>query len=94
MGAMVMAVLPVALRFDHRLHHFVTLSVLMALAVIYFLWAHVSSWRCAFNAKHRAWGYVARCYVVAIFGYYFPTMSFHSTPQPVGIRRVDLSRGW
>jgi hypothetical protein len=88
MSAIVMAALPAALRFDHRLHHSVTLFVVLGPLVIYFLGAHVSLWRCAFNAKHRAWGYVARCYVVAIFGYYFAALWFHSPPQPVTIRRV------
>jgi hypothetical protein len=92
LSAIVMAALPAALRFDHRLHYHLTLSVVMGLLVIYFLWAHLCLWRCAFNAKHRAWGYVARCYVVAIFGYYFAGLWFHSPPQPVEILRVVTGR--
>ena len=32
------------------------------LFVAYAAWAHVSLWTCAFNARRRAWGYVARIY--------------------------------
>jgi hypothetical protein len=30
------------------------------LYLVYIAWAHISLWTCAFNTKHRAWGYVAR----------------------------------
>lgn len=32
--------------------------------LLYGLWCYVSIWRCAFNVKHRIWGYFARAYVV------------------------------
>lgn len=32
------------------------------LFLAYVVWAHVSLWTCASNARRRAWGYVARTY--------------------------------
>ena len=37
-------------------------------ALVYYAWAFVSVWRCAFNVHRRIWGYVARVYAVAQAG--------------------------
>ena len=36
------------------------------LFLAYVAWAHASLWMCAFNAKRRAWGYVARAYAAVM----------------------------
>jgi hypothetical protein len=60
------------------------------LFVAYFLWAYVSLWRCAFNAKQRAWGYAARCYAVVVVIYYFVGVAdtFGPVPSEIEMRRV------
>lgn len=40
-------------------------GLVLLLGIAYYSWALVSVWRCAFNARRRFWGYVARTYAVA-----------------------------
>lgn len=42
------------------------LSALATLQVVYIVWAHISLWSCAFNAKRPIWGYAARIYVAVV----------------------------
>jgi hypothetical protein len=74
-GVLLFGIFRVAIRFDPSPHHFLTDAVTGVLFVAYFLWAHVSLWMCAFNAKHRGWGYAARSYAVLAVIYYFAGIS-------------------
>lgn len=56
--------------------------------VVYFLWAHISLWMCAFNVSRRAWGYAARCYAVVVVIWYFVGVAANYLSGPAGIRRV------
>lgn len=56
------------------------------LFVLYFLWAHISLWMCAFNVGRRGWGYAARCYTVLVVLYAGVAANFGSGPP--GIQRV------
>jgi hypothetical protein len=48
-----------------QIHNFPILRwISVALALIYFVWAVVSVWRCAFNIKNKIYGYIARIIVV------------------------------
>jgi hypothetical protein len=58
------------------------------LFVLYFLWAHISLWRCAFNFGRRGWGYAARCYAVVIVLCYFTGIAANFGSGPPGIQRV------
>jgi hypothetical protein len=60
------------------------------LFVAYFLWAHFSLWRCAFNVERRGWGYAARCYAVVAVVYYFVGIAANFGPAPpqIEIRSV------
>ena len=40
------------------------LLVFLLLLVIYFVWALVALWKCAFNAEWKGWGYLGRAFVV------------------------------
>jgi hypothetical protein len=51
-GVLLFGVFRVAIRIDPSPHHFLTDAVTGVLFVAYFLWAHVSLWTCAFNARH------------------------------------------
>jgi hypothetical protein len=84
-GILLLGVFRVAIRFDPSPHHFLTDAVTGALFVTYFLWAHVSLWTCAFNAKHRGWGYAARSYAVLVVMYYFVGISGNFGSKPVTI---------
>ena len=78
----------VAMRFDPSRHHFLTAAVTGALFVASFLWAHISLWMCAFNARHPLWGYVARGYAVLAVVYYLIGVFGDSSPQSVTIWKV------
>ena len=43
-----------------------TINVAGYVFLAYVAWAHVSLWMCAFNAKSRAWAYVARTYAAVV----------------------------
>lgn len=58
--------------------------------VAYFLWAHVSLWRCAFNVEGRGLGYAARCYALVALVYYFVGIAANFWTEPVGIQQVVL----
>ena len=58
------------------------------LFVLYFLWAHISLWMCAFNVGRRGWGYAARCYAVLVVLYYFAGVAANFGSGPPGIQRV------
>jgi len=74
-GVLLFGVFRAAIRFDPSPHHFLLDAVTGVLFVAYFLWAHVSLWTCAFNTKHRGWGYAARSYAVLVVIYYFVGIS-------------------
>jgi hypothetical protein len=84
-GVLLFGVFRAAIRFDPSPHHFLLDALTGVSFVAYFLWAHVSLWRCAFNAKHRGWGYVARSYAVLVVIGYFVGVSGNFGFKPVTI---------
>jgi hypothetical protein len=89
-GALLFVVYRVTMRWDSSPHHAIANWGTGALFITYFLWAHISLWTCAFNVKRRGWGYVARCYAVAVVIYYFVGISGNFGSGPPGIRQVLL----
>ena len=63
------------------------------LFLAYAAWAHVSLWTCAFNAKSRTWGYVARAYAGAVLAVIAVTLIrsylFTAGPTEIEVRRVQ-----
>ena len=68
LGGLLVAVMPTVLAqalYDMGVPVWV-LIVLALMQALYFIWAHVSVWMCAFNSSRPLWGYAARGYVCLV----------------------------
>jgi threonine/homoserine/homoserine lactone efflux protein len=66
-------------------------EILGILYLAYVVWAHISLWTCASNAKRRAWRYAARVYAAAILAIIAGTLlwPYFAAVGPIEVRQIQ-----